>query len=306
MKRFAIFMLVGPAVGFPVVLLRQLLTGRFAGWEAVAYQLPFAYVFAVLPSLVMLLVDWLLFERLTPLAKDRDSGVGRLWGEHRHAADLVAQSAPSVAIVDLWDRWSRAGSHLLMVDERRRTGLAVDEAAIGRAGRARAVNIGRDGRGARVRHSARHRRDHRRKGAALPDATYPARCRNPCGIGNRARARRGLNRRRGRCWSATAIPLAGRAPARPENSAPPRSAASRLSASASERTNGTGAETTKVSKPIEGACSSAARCASAASSTVRRRCRNSFAFRFGPDMARCVSSRSGKKRAVRRITQFKP
>jgi hypothetical protein len=66
MKRFAIFMLVGPAVGFPIVLLRQLLTGRFAGWEAVAYQLPFAYLFAVLPSLVMLLVDWLLFERLRP------------------------------------------------------------------------------------------------------------------------------------------------------------------------------------------------------------------------------------------------
>src|SRR6266700_3779296 len=66
MKRFAIFMLIGPAVGFPVVLLRQLLTGRFAGWEAVAYQLPFAYLFAVLPSLVMLLVDWLLFERLRP------------------------------------------------------------------------------------------------------------------------------------------------------------------------------------------------------------------------------------------------
>jgi len=66
MKRFAIFMLVGPVVGFPVVLLRQLLTGRFAGWEAVAYQLPFAYLFAVLPSLVMWLVDWLLFERLRP------------------------------------------------------------------------------------------------------------------------------------------------------------------------------------------------------------------------------------------------
>jgi hypothetical protein len=66
MKRFAIFMLIGPAVGFPVVLLRQLLTGRFAGWEAVAYQLPFAYLFAVPPSLVMLLVDWLLFERLRP------------------------------------------------------------------------------------------------------------------------------------------------------------------------------------------------------------------------------------------------
>lgn len=65
MKRFAIFMLVGPAAGFPIVLLRQLLTGRFAGWEAVAYQLPFAYLFAVLPSLVMLLVDWLLFERLS-------------------------------------------------------------------------------------------------------------------------------------------------------------------------------------------------------------------------------------------------
>ena len=66
MKRFAIFMLVGPAVGFPVVLLRQLFSGRFAGWEAVAYQLPFTYVFAFLPSLVMLLADWLLFDRLRP------------------------------------------------------------------------------------------------------------------------------------------------------------------------------------------------------------------------------------------------
>jgi hypothetical protein len=43
-----------------------------------------------------------------------------------------------------------------------------------------------------------------------------------------------------------------------------RATASCLSASASERTNGTGADATKVSKPIEGARPNAAKCASPA------------------------------------------
>jgi len=66
MKRFAIFMLLGPAAGFAVFLLRQGLTGKFAGWEAAAFELPIAYVFAFLPSLVMWFVDWLLFDRMRP------------------------------------------------------------------------------------------------------------------------------------------------------------------------------------------------------------------------------------------------
>jgi|SRR4051794_102231 Family of unknown function (DUF5413) len=64
MKRFAIFMLVGPAAGFVVFLLRQWLAGKFAGWEAAAFQLPIAYMFAFLPSLVMWFVDWLLFDKM--------------------------------------------------------------------------------------------------------------------------------------------------------------------------------------------------------------------------------------------------
>ena len=53
-------------------------------------------------------------------------------------------------------------------------------------------------------------------------------------------------------------------------------------------------------KPISGAFASAARWASAASSTVSRRLRNSLALVFGPARSRWVSSSSGKKRPVRR------
>jgi hypothetical protein len=66
MKRFVIFMLIGPAVGFAVFLLRQWLAGKFTGWEAAAFELPIAYLFAFLPSLVMWFVDWLLFDRMRP------------------------------------------------------------------------------------------------------------------------------------------------------------------------------------------------------------------------------------------------
>ena len=66
MKRFVIFMLVGPAVGFAVFLLRQWLGGKFVGWEAAAFQLPITYLFAILPSLVMWFVDWLLFDKVRP------------------------------------------------------------------------------------------------------------------------------------------------------------------------------------------------------------------------------------------------
>jgi len=66
MKRFVIFMLFGPAVGFAVFLLRQWLTGKFVGWEAVAFQLPITYLFAILPSLAMWFVDWQLFDRMRP------------------------------------------------------------------------------------------------------------------------------------------------------------------------------------------------------------------------------------------------
>ena len=66
MKRFVIFMLIGPAVGFAVFLLRQWLAGKFVGWEAAAFQLPITYLFAILPSLVMWFVDSLLFDKIRP------------------------------------------------------------------------------------------------------------------------------------------------------------------------------------------------------------------------------------------------
>jgi len=98
MKRFVVFMLIGPAVGFVVFLLRQVLGGRFVGWEAAAFELPIAYLFAVLPSLMMWFADWLLYARLRPVP--------------RIATLAVVGYAASIAMLLVW---SPAELHLPQV-----------------------------------------------------------------------------------------------------------------------------------------------------------------------------------------------
>lgn len=88
MKRFVIFMLVGPAAGYMVFSLLQLLSGKGGGWEALALGLPFAYLFAVLPSLVMWSWDSLLFNRT------------RMWP--RIATSAVVGYAASIAMLMMW------------------------------------------------------------------------------------------------------------------------------------------------------------------------------------------------------------
>ena len=88
MKRFVIFMLVGPAVGYMVFLLRQILSGKGGGWEALALGLPFAYLFALLPSLVTWSWDSLLFNRM------------RIWP--RIATSAIVGYAASIAMLMIW------------------------------------------------------------------------------------------------------------------------------------------------------------------------------------------------------------
>jgi hypothetical protein len=60
-KRILIFLLLGPLVGYAVYVIWQLSIGRnVGGAEGVLLGLPFAYIFGVLPSLVIGLVDRLL------------------------------------------------------------------------------------------------------------------------------------------------------------------------------------------------------------------------------------------------------
>ena len=88
MKRFVVFMLVGPAVGYVVFLLLQLLSGKGGGWETFILGLPFAYLFAILPSLVMWSWDSLLFNRT------------RIWP--RIATSAIAGYAASIAMLMIW------------------------------------------------------------------------------------------------------------------------------------------------------------------------------------------------------------
>jgi hypothetical protein len=65
MKRFLIFLLLGPAVGFTAFELRELASGKtIGGAPGFIMGLPFAYWFGLLPSLVMWLEDWLLEDKM--------------------------------------------------------------------------------------------------------------------------------------------------------------------------------------------------------------------------------------------------
>ncbi|KAA0076024.1 hypothetical protein [Tardiphaga sp. P9-11] len=65
MKRFLLFLLLGPAVGFAVFELREIASGRIiGGFPGFIMGLPFAYWFGLIPSLVMWLEDWFLEDKM--------------------------------------------------------------------------------------------------------------------------------------------------------------------------------------------------------------------------------------------------
>ncbi|UZE48751.1 DUF5413 family protein [Rhodopseudomonas sp. P2A-2r] len=70
MKRFVIFVLLGPVIGFIVFVLRDIAGGKiFGGFPGLLIGLPFAYLFGIVPALIMWLEDWWLCERIPLLAK---------------------------------------------------------------------------------------------------------------------------------------------------------------------------------------------------------------------------------------------
>ena len=70
MKRFVIFVLLGPVIGFIVFVLRDIAGGKiFGGFPGVLIGLPFAYLFGIVPALIMWLEDWWLCERIPLPAK---------------------------------------------------------------------------------------------------------------------------------------------------------------------------------------------------------------------------------------------
>lgn len=65
MKRFLLFLLLGPLIGFTAFEIREVILGRLiGGWPGFVTGLPFAYWFGLVPSLVMWLEDWFLEDKL--------------------------------------------------------------------------------------------------------------------------------------------------------------------------------------------------------------------------------------------------
>jgi len=64
-KRFLIFLLLGPVIGFAVYVVWQISLGRsIGGVQGLLLGLPFAFIFALLPSMVMWFEDWLLEDKI--------------------------------------------------------------------------------------------------------------------------------------------------------------------------------------------------------------------------------------------------
>jgi hypothetical protein len=65
MKRFLLFLLLGPAIGFAVFEIREVLSGRMIGGVlGFVMGLPIAYWFGLVPSLVMWGEDWFLEDKM--------------------------------------------------------------------------------------------------------------------------------------------------------------------------------------------------------------------------------------------------
>ena len=65
MKRFLIFVLLGPVLGFLVFLARDLAAGKvFGGFMGILVGLPFVYLFGLPIVLVMWAEDWLLSDKI--------------------------------------------------------------------------------------------------------------------------------------------------------------------------------------------------------------------------------------------------
>jgi hypothetical protein len=70
MKRFVIFVLLGPLLGFAVFIVRDIAGGKiFGGVPGLLIGLPFAYLFGIVPALIMWLEDVWLCERIPLPAK---------------------------------------------------------------------------------------------------------------------------------------------------------------------------------------------------------------------------------------------
>lgn len=110
MKRFLLFLLLGPAVGFAVFEIREVLSGRIiGGFIGFLMGLPIAYWFGLLPSLIMWGEDWFLEDKIG-LAEGADVGRHGLHRQHSDVADLDVGPDPAAADTDLRHRRRVAGT----------------------------------------------------------------------------------------------------------------------------------------------------------------------------------------------------
>jgi hypothetical protein len=91
MKRFLIFLLLGPLLGLLVFMLRNAFAGKIVGgFMGFVFGLPFGYLFGLPIVLVMWVEDWFLSDKNGAKNESRHICVRGIRGLHRNAAATSA------------------------------------------------------------------------------------------------------------------------------------------------------------------------------------------------------------------------
>ena len=99
MKRFLIFLLLGPALGFVVFMLRDVVGGKlFGGVTSFLFGLPFAYLFGLPIVLVIWAEDWWMWRRIPIWLKVLTSAVT---GYAASIAMLVALTSRTLSVHEI-------------------------------------------------------------------------------------------------------------------------------------------------------------------------------------------------------------
>ena len=114
MKRFLIFLLLGPMLGFLVFLLRNVFAGKIVGgFTGFVFGLPFAYLFGLPIVLVMWVEDWFVRQNWAT-NESRHICVRGIRSLHRNAAANKHPTPSTSSDSKFWYCWRNSSGRVFV------------------------------------------------------------------------------------------------------------------------------------------------------------------------------------------------
>ena len=115
MKRFLIFLLLGPLLGLLVFMLRHAFAGKIVGgFMGFVFGLPFGYLFGLPIVLVMWVEDWFLSDKIGARNESRHICVRGIRGLHRNAAAYKRPPPSTSSDSKFWYCWRNSSGRVFV------------------------------------------------------------------------------------------------------------------------------------------------------------------------------------------------